>query len=156
MITQEYLEAMKADLLTTYAEDLCAESHIDIANANNVAAFISVLDKYTAFLKYKSIPTVEWARKWFDNYKKEAEECGCYLDVVRTITNPSTPITLFGTAQVVLVVNEPHIFRVTTQDDSQLRISAYGTCAVNVRQKDNSKVNILHKDNSSIVKIRKV
>ena len=156
MMTQEYFEALKADLLTTYAADLCEESVADIKAANNVTALIAVLDKYTAFLKYKTIPDVNWARKWFGNHKNDAEEAGCYLDVTRVVTNPDKPITLYGNANVVLIAYEPHIFRVTTQDNSRLSIDASGVAAVNVRQKHDSDVTILHKHKTSIVKIRKV
>lgn len=156
MMTQEYFEALKADMLTTYAADLCEESIADIKAANNVMAFIAILNKYTAFLNYKCIPGIDWVRKWFGDYKSIAEECGCYIDCVRVVTNPAIPLTLYGKASVTLIVSEPHIFKVTTQDESRLQIDASGVAAVNVRQKQQSEVTILNQPKTSIIKIRKV
>lgn len=156
MMTKEYFEALKADMLTTYAADLCEESVADIKAANNIMAFIAILNKYTAFLKYKCIPDIDWVRKWFGDYKSVAEECGCYIDCVRVVTNPTIPLTLYGKARVTLVVNEPHIYKVTTQDDSRLQIDASGVAAVNVRQKQQSEVAINNQSKTSIIKIRKV
>ena len=156
MMTQEYFEALKADMLTTYAVDLCEESVADIKAANNVMAFIAILNKYTAFLNYKCIPEIDWVRKWFGNYKRDAEDCGCYIDCVRFVTNPALPITLYGTANVTLIVSEPHIYQVTTQDESHLQINAVGEAVVNVRQKQQSEVKVLDQSKTSIIKIRKV
>lgn len=156
MMTQEYFAAMKADLLKTYAADLCEESVADIQAATSLRQFIDVLNKYTAFLKYKSIPEIGWVRKWFSYHKSEAEECGCYLDCYRIVIDPKQPITLYGTANVTLFVTEPHIYQVTTQDDSSLQVDANGVAAVNIRQKHNSKVFVLNKNKQATIKIRKV
>ena len=156
MMTTDYFNRLKADLLTTYAADLCEESLADIQAATNVQEFIAVLNKYTAFLKYKCIPTIDWVRKWFGDYKRDAEECGCYLDCVRVVTNPTTPITLYGKSSVTLIVTEPHVYQITTQDESRLNIDANGVAAVNVRQKHQSEVTVLNQAKTSIIKIRKV
>ena len=156
MMTTDYFNRLKADLLTTYAADLCEESLADIQAATTVQEFIAVLNKYTAFLKYKCIPEIGWVRKWFGDYKRDAEECGCYLDSMAVVTDPKQPLTLYGTASVTLFVSEPHLYQVTTQDDSRLQIDANGVAAVNVRQKHNSKVIVLNKAKTATIKIRKV
>lgn len=156
MMTHEYFAAMKADLLKTYAADLCEESVADIQAASNVQEFINVLNKYTAFLNYKSIPEIGWVRKWFNDYKRDAEECGCYIDCYRFLTDPKQPLTLYGTTNITLFVTEPHIYQVTTQDESRLQVDANGVAAVNVRQKHQSEVTILNQAKTSIIKIRKV
>ena len=72
------------------------------------------------------------------------------------MTNPTTPITLYGKASVTLIVTEPHVYQITTQDESRLNIDANGVAAVNVRQKHQSEVTIINKAKTSIIKIRKV
>ena len=155
-MTNEYFEALKADILKTYADDLCEESVADIQAATSLAEFINVLNKYTAFLNYKNIPKIDWVRKWFGDYKYEAEKNGCYIDSTCTVVNPTTPITLYGTSDITLIVDLPHIYQVTTQDESMLTVSAFGVSVVNVRQKDDSDVLVASKDESSKIKIRKV
>ena len=155
-MTTEYFDKLKEDLLTTYAPDLCEESVTDIKAATNVTELIAVLNKYTAFLKYKCIPEIDWVRKWFGGYKNEVEKAGCYIDCTRCVTNPTHPITLYGTACITLIAAEPHIYQVTTQDASRLYITASGVAAVNVRQKHDSRVSVLSQSKTSTIKIRKV
>ncbi len=155
-MTNEYLQAMKADLLTTYQADLCEESIADINRAATLQEFIDVLHTYSAFLAYKSVPKIDWVRKWFSDHKDEAETCGCYIDAIRAITNPAMPIVAYGCSNISLIVTKAGLYNITLQDDSYCSIVAYYTSMVRVRQKDNSQVHIIHKDNRSIIKIRKV
>lgn len=155
-MTTEYLQLMKADLLSTYQDELCEESITDINRATTLQEFIDVLHTYSAFLAYKSIPKIDWVRKWFSDYKDEAEVCGCYIDAIRAITNPTKPIVAYGHSNLSVVVTKTGLYNITLQDDSYCSLVAYYTTMIRVRQKDNSQVNIIHKDNRSIIKIRKV
>lgn len=153
---QEYLAVMKADLLETYKADLCEDSIEAVQHARTLQELIDVLHTYSAFLKYKSIPKIDWVRKWFADHKQEAEQYGCYIDRIVSITNPTQPIIAFGTSNISLVINKAGVYNITLQDDTYCSIVAYYTSMVRVRQKDNSQVHVLHKSNSSIIKIRKV
>lgn len=155
-MTREYLEAMKADLLETYKSDLCEESVADIQNAQTLQKFIGILHKYAAFLTYKSIPRIDWVRKWFADYKQEAEQYGCYIDKIATITNPTTPIIAYGRSYLSFIATKPHIYTITLQDESECTIVAYYVSIVNVRQKDNSRAIVVHRDSQARIKIRKV
>lgn len=152
----EYLAAMKADLLETYKSDLCEDSIEAVQKAQTLQEFINVLHTYSAFLKYKSIPKIDWIRKWFTDHRNEAEQYGCYIDRIVSITNPTQPIVAFGTSNISLVINKAGVYNITLHDDTYCSIVAYYTSMVRVRQKDNSQVHVLHKSNSSIIKIRKV
>ncbi len=155
-MTKDYFERLKADLLATYASDLCDESVEDIKASTSLAEFIAVLNKYTAFLNYKTIPKVDWVRKWFGENKSEAEQNGCYIDAITTAINPTMPITLYGDTRLQLIISDAHVYQVTTQDNSRVSISTYGVCAVNVRQKDASSVSIVNENKLAKIKIRKV
>lgn len=155
-MTTEYLQQMKADLLSTYQDELCEESIADINRAATLQEFIAVLHAYSAFLAYKSIPKIDWVRKWFADYRDEAEACGCYIDRVGSVTNPATPIVAYGRSNISLIVTKAGVYNITLHDDTYCSIVAYYTSMVRVRQKDNSQVHVLHKSNSSIIKIRKV
>lgn len=155
-MTNEYLLAMKADLLSTYQADLCEDSIEDINRATTLQEFIGVLHTYSAFLMYKSIPKIDWVRKWFSDYKDEAEACGCYIDRIVTITNPAMPIVAYGRSNISLIVTKAGLYNITLQDDSYCSIVSYYASMIRVRQKDNSRAHIIHKDNRSIIKIRKV
>lgn len=152
----EYLAAMKADLLETYKSDLCEDSIEAVQNAQTLQDFINVLHTYSAFLKYKSIPKIDWIRKWFTDYRNEAEQYGCYIDRIVSITNPTQPIVAFGTSNISLIVTKAGLYNITLQDDSYCSIVAYYASMIRVRQKDNSQAHIIHQDNRSIIKIRKV
>lgn len=152
----EYLAAMKADLLETYKSDLCEDSIEAVQNAQTLQDFINVLHTYSAFLKYKSIPKIDWVRKWFADYKDEAEALGCYIDRVVSVTNPTTPVIAYGRSNISLIVTKAGLYNITLQDDSYCSIVAYYASMIRVRQKDNSQAHIIHQDNRSIIKIRKV
>lgn len=155
-MTTEYLEAMKADLLETYKDDLCEESIESIQNAHTLQEFIGVLHRYAAFLKYKAIPKIEWVRKWFADYKEEAQACGAYIDAIASVTNPTTPIIAFGQSYITFIATKSEVYTITLQDTSECSIVAYYASFIKVRQKDESKVKVLHKGKLSNVKIRKV
>ena len=155
-MTTEYLEQMKADLLSTYQTDLCEESVDDIRNADTLKAFIGILHKYAAFLTYKDIPKIDWVRKWFTDYKQEAEQYGCYIDKIAAVTNPSTPIIGFGRSYLNFTATKPNAYTITLQDESECYITAFYASCISVRQKDNSIVKIIHRDNNSKIKIRTV
>ena len=152
----EYLAAMKADLLETYKSDLCEDSIEAVQNAQTLQDFINVLHTYSAFLKYKSIPKIDAVRKWFADYKDEAEALGCYIDRVVSVTNPTTPVIAYGRSNISLIVTKAGLYNITLQDDSYCSIVAYYASMIRVRQKDNSQAHIIHQDNRSIIKIRKV
>ena len=147
---------MKADLLETYKSDLCEDSIEAVQNAQTLQDFINVLHTYSAFLKYKSIPKIDWVRKWFADYKDEAEALGCYIDRVVSVTNPTTPVIAYGRSNISLIVTKAGLYNITLQDDSYCSIVAYYASMIRVRQKDNSQAHIIHQDNRAIIKIRKV
>lgn len=155
-MTTEYLQQMKADLLSTYRDELCEASIADINRAATLQEFIDVLHTYSAFLAYKSIPKIDWVRKWFADYKDEAEALGCYIDRVVSVTNPTTPVIAYGRSNISLIVTKAGLYNITLQDDSYCSIVAYYASMIRVRQKDNSQAHIIHQDNRSVIKIRKV
>lgn len=157
-MTREYLELMKADLLAEYRAQLCEDSLDAIEKASTIEEFIGLLSKFSAFLNYKFIPEVWWVRKWFNNPERKdiAESNGVYFEGIHVVTNPTKPIVVMGDAQIMLTCTEPHLYRVTLQENSKCTITTFYACAVNVRQKGNSECKVLHKHNMSNIKIRKV
>lgn len=154
----EYFNQMKADLLETYKADLCEESVEAINQAGTMAEFIGLLGKFSAFLNYKEIPTIDWVKKWFNTreLRKIANDNGVYFDGIATIVSPTIPIVLMGDVKAILTCVTPLLYQVVTQDNSSVEITTFCNSVVRVRQKNNSKVNILHKHNLSRIKINKV
>lgn len=129
-----YFQRMKQDFLDTYRKDLCEDSLDDIHNANDVDTFIAILHKYLHFLKYKFIPTIDWARKWFLDYTEEINAHGVYLDQIVTITDhPSESVVLLGKCRANVFCTEPKTTYFTLQDESKISVFAYNYACCVVR-----------------------
>ena len=156
-MTEEKLKACKEDLLTTYKDVLCDESNDDIRAANNAMCLVCLLHKFATFLRYKVIPSADWARKWFEDEKDLLNQCGVYLDQVAVLINPAeTSIVLMGNSEVTLLVNQPDLYNVTLQDASTLHISAADVTSVTVREKGTGTTNIISQGIHSKIKIHKI
>lgn len=157
-MTQEYFDNMKADLLDVYKDQLCEESISAIQSAQTIGEFIGLLSKFSAFLNYKSIPRIDWVRKWFNEreYIRIAKENGVYFEGVHTISNPNRPIVVMGNANVLITCATAHSYVITLQDDCKCELATFCACSVSVRQKDNSHFVVSHKHNLTKVKVRKV
>lgn len=154
----EYFNQMKADLIETYKADLCEESLEAINGVSDLAAFVRLLPKFSIYLNYKELPSIDWVKKWFNTteLRRIANENGVYFDSIATIVSPTIPIVLMGDVKAILTCAKPHLYQVVTQDNSSVEITTFCNSVVRVRQKNNSKVNILHKHNLSRIKINKV
>lgn len=154
----EYFNQMKADLIETYKADLCEESLEAINGVSDLAAFVRLLPKFSVYLNYKELPSIDWVKKWFNTteLRKIANDNGVYFDGLATIVSPTIPIVLMGDVKAILTCATPHLYQVVTQDNSSVEITTFCNSVVRVRQKNNSKVNILHKHNLSRIKINKV
>ena len=154
----EYFNQMKADLLETYKAELCEESVEAINQAGTMAEFIGLLAKFSAFLRYKEIPTIEWVEKWFNTHelRKIANDNGVYFEGYNTIVNPTKPVVVMGNAKVMITFIQAHLYQVYLQNNAQCEITTLGNCVVRVRQKNNSKASVLHKHNLSQIKINKI
>jgi hypothetical protein len=149
---------MKADLIETYKADLCEESIGAINNASDIAAFVRLLPKFSVYLNYKELPSIDWVKKWFNTteLRRIANENGVYFDGIATIVSPTIPIVLMGDVAAILTCAKPHLYQVVTQDYSKVKITTFCNSVVRVRQKNNSQVDILHKHNLSRIKINKI
>ena len=154
----EYFNQMKADLIETYKADLCEESLEAINGVSDLAAFVRLLPKFSIYLNYKELPSIDWVKKWFNTteLRKIANDNGVYFDGIATIVSPTIPIVLMGDVKAILTCATPHLYQVVTQDNSSVEITTFCNSVVRVRQKNNSKVNILHRHNLSRIKITKV
>ena len=154
----EYFNQMKADLIETYKADLCEESLEAINGVSDLAAFVRLLPKFSIYLNYKELPSIDWVKKWFNTteLRRIANDNGVYFDGIATIVSPTIPIVLMGDVKAILTCATPHLYQVVTQDNSSVEITTFCNSVVRVRQKNNSKVNILHKHNLSRIKITKV
>ena len=157
-MTREYLELIKADLLAEYQEELCEESIESIHAASTPEEFIGLLAKFSAFLGYKCLPRAEWVKKWFNTteYKELAQTNGVYFDGIHAVKNPTLPLVVMGDAEITLLCDQPHMYKVTLQENSRCSITAFYSCFINVRKKDDSRCSIFHKSNLSRIKIRKI
>lgn len=151
----EYFNQMKADLLETYKADLCEESVEAINQAGTMAEFIGLLGKFSAFLNYKEIPTIDWVKNWFNTseLRKIANDNGVYFDGIVVITNPTKYSVLMGNVKAVLTCAEPHLYQLTIQDNSELEIATFCNCSVRVRKKGNAKCSTITKNPYSRIKI---
>lgn len=152
------LEQIKADMLTTFKDELCEESVIAINKASTMEEFIGLLSYFYTFLKYKELPTIEWVKKWFGNLelRKVARENGVYFDGWNSISNPTKPIVVMGDAKLSVYIGDARVYNIYTKDSAVCEITTFSNCFVKVRQKAQSKVNILHKHNLSRIKINKI
>jgi hypothetical protein len=154
----EYFNKMKADLVETYKADLCEESVEAINNASDIAEFVRLLPKFSVYLNYKELPSIDWVKKWFNTteLRRIANDNGVYFDGIATIVSPIIPIVLMGDVKAIFTCAHPHLYQIVTQDESSVQISTFCNCVVRVRQKNNSEVSVLHTHNLSRIKITKV
>lgn len=159
-MNKNYFERMRADFLAQYGNSLCEESLDEVAGAQDLKTFIILLHRYMHYLCYKqmTVPTVEWVRKWFADYKVELNENGIFLDQIAAIENPTTDsVILFGASNINVILAKSQTIEFTLEDNSQLNIVAYYSAYCNVRLKGaESKATVIQKSPQSKIKIRKI
>ncbi|MBO4550140.1 MAG: hypothetical protein J5733_05360 [Bacteroidaceae bacterium] len=151
------MKACKADIIETYKEQLCTESLEALEKAKTPDELVSILHKFATYLHYKTLPDVEFGRKWFGNELDLLNRNGIYLDQILHVKDPEQKsLIMFGDCHITLMLTKPSIWNVSLQDDSSLSLLTYGTCSAIVREKGSGHTKILHKNPQSVIKIRKI
>lgn len=147
------LQKIKDELMQTYQAELCEESVIDIRNAQNAKELVSLLHKYAIFINYQAFPVEHLLRKWFEGEKDMLNSNGIYLDQITTISDPEQQsIFCAGKCDILFIVQEPHIYKITLQDESNLSIIAHRTAVVKVRNKGKGTITTHYKAPNATIK----
>ena len=156
-MTQERLEACKADLLESYKEDLCEESIEAIQQASTPEQLVRILHQFATFLAYKAIPKAEWARKWFSDETELLNSCGVYLDQKVILVDPEErSLVAIGNTHLSLSLTKAHIWNISLQDESDMVLSTYGVNSAVVREKGTGKTTVLFQSSESKIKIHTI
>lgn len=159
-MSTNYYERMRADFLEHFGNSLCEESRDEVSVAKDLPTFIALLHRYMHYLCYKhlEVPTVEWAREWFADYKQELNENGVFLDQILALEEPTTDsVILLGATNINVIMTKSRTVEFTLENESTLNIVAYYSARCNVQLKGAaSKANIVHKSPYANIKIRKI
>ncbi len=155
-MTQEQFTACKSNFLATYGEILCEDSLSAIEKANTPQAFIMLLHEFATFLRYKVLPSAEWARKWFGSDVETLNECGVYLDQTLALEDPQCQsLVLLGTSDVMVTLNKG-VHNITLQDESNVRLIVFGVARCTVREKGKGHATEVYCENPKDIKIHKI
>lgn len=155
-MTEEYLNKMKADLISRYEDELCEESVADINAAATLGEFIAIVSKYATFLRYQTIPSLPWIRQWLGEYADECAQHYCYIDKYVSVNDPKQDVIAYGDSRLALIFTQPKTYNVYLHDAARATLVAVGTSFVKVRTKGTSTADIISKSTTSKIKIRKV
>jgi len=156
MTTEQFL-ICKADFLATYKDILCNESTEDIQASQTPVQFIRLLHKFATFLRYKAIPSAEWARQWFKDETQLLNECGVFLDQILSLKDPDErSLILLGTSNLHITYTLPRLCNLTLQDDSTASLLLFNTAHCTVREKGTQHAEIITCNKPATVKIHRL
>lgn len=154
-MTNEYFNAMKADLLATHKDLICEDGVVEIEQATDLEQFINVLHKYIAVASFSNFPSIDWVRKWFNDYRGDANLYGCYLDQIRSLNDvPQKNIILFGDCRITFICTKPKNYTILARDNSQISTILNGVCGVLLFLKGNAQHHSIRKEQYSSLRIK--